>query len=94
MQDITQGMNPMDVLYTLQSQTVVLPKLYKLADASWDFIFNGVINGERQDNGRFPGELTIKQTVPPFTIMYEWNKYVNESRKEDEQTLWFLDPRK
>ena len=63
-EDITQGYKPSDILRSIQTQTVVLPKMFETQEALMDFFWDGVYEGKRTKEGNIKGASTLKKNLP------------------------------
>ena len=89
-EDITQGYNPVDILRNIQSQSIVLPRLFQTTEALIDFTLNGVIRGERtQDKHRLPGESMLRKVIPGFSTLAELERYMGNNFSDTEFAGWF-----
>ena len=89
-EDITQGYNPVDILRNIQSQSIVLPRLFQTTEALIDFTLNGVIRGERtQDKHRLPGESMLRKVIPGFSTLAELERYMGNNFTDTEFAGWF-----
>lgn len=77
MDDSTQGLAFWDILNSLQSQTIVLPKIYKASVAMNDMLFNGVILGKRtKKDDSLPGLKVLGNTFPLMSSINDLNRYL------------------
>jgi len=74
-EDITQGYYPPDIIKSLQTPTTVVPKLYKYSAALSDFMWEGVIQGDRNQSGTLVGQKEVFKNTPFLSTLYELNRY-------------------
>jgi len=74
--DSTQGVAFWDILSSLQTQTTVLPRLYKTSAALQDILFDGVLMGRRTNRGDLPGLEVFDNALPIFTSLEDLEKYI------------------
>jgi hypothetical protein len=83
--DSTQGLVFWDLLGALQNQTAGIPKIYKTSNAAYDFIFRGIIEGEKTQRGDMVGANTLMNGLPLFSSIQEKAKYWGSGNNEEEE---------
>lgn len=85
LEDLSQQAHPNDFLRNLTSPIVSANKLYDLFTAIPDYMWNGVIMGDRTNAGRLPGQQTIIKNIPIINIGYELDKYFYDNAPTESQ---------
>jgi hypothetical protein len=71
--DISDGINPVDMLDNFQNNSVSIVKLSKLAKASGEFLYS-VATGEKTQRGYYKGEIELGKAIPFYSSIYEIDK--------------------
>lgn len=81
MEDLTQGLNPKDILRMFNQPAASVGKLLDLYDGMVKYFGEGVIEGKRTREGRMPGGATIRKSLPIVAVFAELDKYFKEDIK-------------
>lgn len=77
-QDLSQGMNPADILNSLERPTVVIPKVLRMMEGLGMFLSDGLVKGKTTDSGRIPGLRDLTNNLPIFSAIYQWDRMFEE----------------
>ncbi len=78
--DLSEGMNPVDLIENFQYSSVSAAKLLKLSKALGEFSVS-VATGDRTKKGNFRGETTLAKLLPPFSTIYDIDKAIGNSKQ-------------
>jgi hypothetical protein len=78
---LSQGLSPIDTFSDLTrgSQMVLLTKLKDFVDNGWEFLFDGLIQGKRTQDGDIPGERGFRGTIPFIGAYDQMNRAFEEA---------------
>ncbi len=82
LKDLSDGMNPVDMLDNFQNQSVSFVKLSKMAKASGELLYS-VATGEKTQRGYYKGEIEIAKALPLFSSIHEVDKMLERVKKGD-----------
>ena len=77
--DLSEGMNPLDLLENFQQQSVSAYKAYKMSIALSDF-FLSIAKEEKNKYGKYKGSNEIAKVFPGFSTMYDIDKAFNRTK--------------
>jgi hypothetical protein len=74
--DLSDGMNPLDMLENFQYSSVSVAKLMKISKALGEFL-TSVVTGDKTKQGRYKGSNELAKILPPFSTIYDVDKALN-----------------
>jgi hypothetical protein len=77
--DLSEGMNPLDMLENFQQMSVSGYKMYKTSKALGEFI-TSVATGKKTQKGKYKGANELAKVIPPFSTIYDIDKAFNRTR--------------
>ena len=80
-EDLTQNVNPMDAGRNLVTPLITVSKLYNGMQALGSFLVDGLILGNRTQQGRIPGETTVRKYIPVLSMFAEFEKYIGNAQE-------------
>jgi hypothetical protein len=77
--DLTEGINPLDMLQNFQQQSVSGYKAFKMSKAFGEF-FLSVATNDRNKYGKYKGSNELAKVIPPFSTIYDVEKAFNRTK--------------
>lgn len=74
-EDMTQGLNVMDFLKSIDITALPVKKLIALVSSTYTFLADGVVRGERTTSGRIPGEVGLIKSIPILNSVYGYERF-------------------
>ncbi len=78
MKDLSEGMNPVDLIENFQ--IVSVNKMLKLSKAMTELSVS-VVTGDRTKKGKLRGEASLVKLLPPFSTIYDIDKAIGNSKQ-------------
>jgi hypothetical protein len=77
--DLSEGLNPLDMVENFQYTSVSIAKLQKILKATIEFT-GSVVSGEKNKYGDFKGETEFVKVTPIFSTIYDIDRALNNTK--------------
>jgi hypothetical protein len=89
MEDVTQGMNPVDILRNVMTPIASISKLFNATTGGITFLTQGVVMGKETTEGKPVGYANFSKSVPGLATFAEIDRYFKKSTKASEYDWMF-----